>query len=216
MATLLWQSALAVIAIGLLSAPAHSETLRLTSSTGADNATQAFVERIEKSPLLAAADLQIQIFPPGAIVAPGRVLGALENGTVDMALVTHVEILGSGTPDGLAYVLLLANPAIVASPREQFAIQDSVYGDKIAVELGKRKLVSLAFWNRSAVALLAKRPVKSLDDLKGQRIASFDLASRNVVAALGAQPTSLPAGDILAAVERGLLDASEGAADCIG
>lgn len=210
MARLIRQSALAAITIGLFSTSTLAATLKLTVSTDADAATKAFIDRLEKSPLLAAADLRIQSFPAGTIVAPGKALEALESGIVDLALVAHLEIVpAGGAAEGLAHVALLANPAIVASPREQFAVEDSIFGDRITAELGKRKLVSLAFWNRSAVGLLAKKPVNSLEDLKGQRIASFDPTARNVVVALGARPTPIPGGEIVAAMERGVLDASE-------
>lgn len=195
--------------ICLSAAALHASTLRLTSSADGDAATQAFIDQLTKSPLLAAADLQIQSYPAGSIVAPGKALDALQKEVVDLALVAYFEIAPTGREAGLEHVSLLANPAIVAGPREQFAVQDSIFGDRIVAELGKRQLASLAFWNRTSVGLVAKKPVNSLEDLKGQRIASFDPTSRGVVVALGAQPTALPAGEIIGAVERGLLDASE-------
>jgi esterase/lipase superfamily enzyme/TRAP-type mannitol/chloroaromatic compound transport system substrate-binding protein len=184
-----------------------AETLRMIRPASLDPATRAFVETFEKSPLLSEAGIEIQSFPDGAIVAPNQAVDALQKKIVDLALVPYFAI--APKPSNGFAVSLLGNPTMVTDAREQFAIQDSRYGDRIAAELGRQQLISLAYWNRSPWALLLKKPVTAWEDIKGQKVVAFDLNSRNLIAALGAVPTQVPAGDIFAAMERGVVDAAE-------
>ena len=77
--------------------------------------------------------------------------------------------------------------------------------DKLSDEY--RRVVLLALWNNAPGQLLmAKKPVRSLEDLKGLKIR---VPSRNaglVVEAWGATPVSMPAPEIYNAMQTGVVD----------
>jgi len=53
-----------------------------------------------------------------------------------------------------------------------------------------------------------RRPIKSLNDLKGLKMRIPGLGGE-VMAALGVKPTNIPAGELYTALERGVIDATE-------
>lgn len=77
--------------------------------------------------------------------------------------------------------------------------------DKLADEY--KRVVLLGLWNNAPnVLLMAKKPVHTLEDLKGMKIR---VPSRNaglVVEAWGGSPVSLPAPEIYNAMQTGVLD----------
>lgn len=104
---------------------------------------------------------------------------------------------------------LLPHPLIVRDSSEQFFVEDSVVGDAVKQELGRKGFVVLGFWNMAASSLVVKKSVKTISDLKGLKVRAPEAQSRDVLLALGAAPMSLPAGEVALALERGLVDASE-------
>jgi esterase/lipase superfamily enzyme/TRAP-type C4-dicarboxylate transport system substrate-binding protein len=195
------------LATGICSRPSMAETLRMIRPAAMDAATSAFVSKFVNSPALAAADIEIAQFATGELVPPGQDVIALHEKKADLALVGH-HLIAPKPSDGPA-ISLLAAPTIVASASEKFAIQDSRFGDRIAAELGGKSLLSLAYWDRSPWAILSKRPVTAWNDLRGQKIVSYDRSALDLFASVGASPIQIPAGEVFTALERGVADASE-------
>lgn len=77
--------------------------------------------------------------------------------------------------------------------------------DMLSDEYKRVKLVGL--WsNAPNLLLMGKKPVHSLDDLKGLKIRVPSRNVGNVVAAWGASPVSLPAPEIYNAIQTGVID----------
>ena len=191
--------------VHLAAGPANSaEKLRMSVPL-VDPATRAFVDTLQQSPLLAAAGIEIEVIP--LIGSPRETADLLRKKAIDLALLPHV-LIAPQPSDGFA-ISLLGNPAIVTDAREQFAVQDSPYGDRIAAEIGRHKLITLAYWNRSPSVLLVKERIRSWAEIKGHKVAALDPGSRKLLFAMGAAPVGLAAGETVAALQRGAVNAAE-------
>lgn len=73
-------------------------------------------------------------------------------------------------------------------------------------ELEKVGLKIIGHYTYSAQVFWCKRPVSSLDDLKGRKVRTIGGSMNDLVGALGMQPVGLPFGEVYAALERGVVD----------
>lgn len=83
-------------------------------------------------------------------------------------------------------------------------------GDKILASVEKAGFVGLALWESGARSIYAKKPVKTLADVKGMkiRVQQSDLWV-SLVQAMGANPTPIPMAEVYTALKTGLVDAAE-------
>ncbi len=73
----------------------------------------------------------------------------------------------------------------------------------------------LALWTVGPYILMSKKPIKSLEDIKGLKVRSPSKIIGDVLQAWGASPVNLPAGKIYEAMEQGVIDAAYIAAGAI-
>lgn len=83
-------------------------------------------------------------------------------------------------------------------------------GDKILASVEKAGFVGLALWESGARSIYAKKPVKTLADVKGMkiRVQQSDLWV-SLAQAMGANPTPIPMAEVYTALKTGLVDAAE-------
>ncbi len=163
-------------------------------------------ERLAKDiETLSGGTLKVKIYAAGELVGALAVFDAVENGTADMA---HTASLfwGGKMP---AAALFTAGPYGL-TPLEHRAwlahgggqqLWDELYG-----QFGIKPLMcgntgpSMGGWFR--------KPIKSLDDLKGLKMRMPGLGGE-ILRRLGGTPVSLPPGEILTALQSGAIDATE-------
>lgn len=83
-------------------------------------------------------------------------------------------------------------------------------GDKILAAFEKAGFIGLALYESGARSIYAKKPVRTLADMKGLklRVQPSDLWV-SMVSALGASPTPMPFNEVYTGLKTGLLDAAE-------
>ncbi|MDD5245214.1 MAG: C4-dicarboxylate TRAP transporter substrate-binding protein [Syntrophorhabdaceae bacterium] len=69
------------------------------------------------------------------------------------------------------------------------------------------KLMSI--WPASEVVMISRKPIKTLDDLKGKKIRALGLMNK-AMKMLGATPVAMPLPEVYEALERGTIDAVTG------
>lgn len=80
----------------------------------------------------------------------------------------------------------------------------------IAEELQRRGLTVMSYWQGDARVLASKALITQADDLKGQKVLiPQTYASSTTVAQAGATSSGVPAGEMYAALERGLADTAD-------
>lgn len=87
--------------------------------------------------------------------------------------------------------------------------QESVIGAYELARLEKEGLVGLTFWNTQPRQIVLQHRINALGDLKGKKVVAYDNTSREILEEIGATPVSLPGGELVPALERGLADAAE-------
>jgi tripartite ATP-independent transporter DctP family solute receptor len=83
-------------------------------------------------------------------------------------------------------------------------------GDKILASFEKAGFVGLCFYESGARSVYAKKPIKSVADMKGLkiRVQPSDLMV-SLVTATGASPTPMPIAEVYTGLKTGLVDAAE-------
>ncbi len=154
---------------------------------------------------LTGGRLKVKVYAAGELVGGLAVFDAVQNGTADMA---HTASLfwGGKVP---AAALFTAGP-FGLTPLEHRAWLEQGDGQKLWDELyapfGIKPLMcgntgpSMGGW--------FKKPVKSLDDLKGLKMRMPGLGGA-ILSKLGGTPVSMPPGDIQPALQSGAIDATE-------
>jgi tripartite ATP-independent transporter DctP family solute receptor len=83
-------------------------------------------------------------------------------------------------------------------------------GDKILAAFDKEGFIALAFYESGARSVYAKKPIKSVADMKGLkiRVQPSDLMI-SMASAMGANPTPMPMAEVYTGLKTGLVDAAE-------
>lgn len=200
------------IAFALLLWPvgASARELMLLVPPNQDQATREFIEVLTSASQIREAGLTFRLVRSDEIALPGRAAELVLRGIVPLALIRAAQIPGYQTDTkDLMFTSLLSHPLIVKDSRQQFFVEDSVVGDVVKQELGRKGFVVLGFWNTPSSSLVFRKPVRSYADLKGLKVRAPDMQSHEVLQAFGASPTMLALGEIYAALERGTVDGSE-------
>ena len=137
-----------------------------------------------------------------------------ESQTVEQTRVGAIDInrINVGAIGNVAPVLnVLALPFLFRSAGHLYKVIDGPIGEEILAALEPYGFVGLTFYDSGARSIYsARRPVRTLDDLRGQRIRiqQSDLMEK-MFKALGATPISLPYGQIGTALTANLVDGAE-------
>ncbi len=163
-------------------------------------------ERLAKDiETLSGGTLKVKVYAAGELVAPLAVFDAVENGTADMA---HTASLfwGGKMP---AAALFTAGPYGL-TPLEHRAWLEQGGGQQLWDELyGQFGIKPLMCGNTGpSMGGWFRKPIKSLDDLKGLKMRMPGLGGE-ILRRLGGTPVSLPPGEILTALQSGAIDATE-------
>src|SRR5258708_20531894 len=157
---------------------------------------------------MSGGDLKIEVLPAGAVVPAFGLLDAVSKGVLDGGhgvLVYHYgkntawALWGSGPGYGMDANMLLAWHKYGGGK----ALLEKIFGDIGAegVSFPYAPLYSQPLgW--------FKKPMQTVDDFKGLKYRTVGI-SIDLFTAMGAAVNALPGGEIVAAIDRGLLDAAE-------
>jgi tripartite ATP-independent transporter DctP family solute receptor len=137
-----------------------------------------------------------------------------ESQTVEQTRVGAIDInrINVGAIGNVAPVLnVLALPFLFRSVDHLYKIIDGPIGAEILAAVEPYGFIGLTFYDSGARSIYtARRPVRTMDDLRGQRIRiqQSDLMEK-MIKALGGAPISLPYGQIGTALTASLVDGAE-------
>jgi TRAP-type mannitol/chloroaromatic compound transport system substrate-binding protein len=157
---------------------------------------------------MTGGDLKIEVLPAGAVVPAFQLLDAVSKGVLDGGhgvLVYHygkntaLALWGSGPGYGMDANMLLA--------WHKYGGGKALL-EKIFAQIGAN-VVSFPYAPLYTQPLgWFKKPMQSVDDFKGLKYRTVGI-SIDLFTAMGAAVNALPGGEIVAAIDRGLLDAAE-------
>ncbi|TXH32036.1 MAG: C4-dicarboxylate ABC transporter [Rhodospirillaceae bacterium] len=157
---------------------------------------------------MTGGDLKIEVLPAGAVVPAFGLLDAVSEGTLDGGhgvLVYHygkqtaLALWGSGPGFAMDANMLLAWHKYGGGKELLAKLYDSIGANVVSFPYGPMPSQPLGWF---------QKPVAKADDLKGLKFRTVGI-SIDVFTGLGAAVTALPGGEIVAAMDRGLIDAAE-------
>ena len=157
---------------------------------------------------MTAGELRIEVLPAGAVVPAFGLLDAVSKGTLDGGhgvLVYHygkqnaLALWGSGPAYGMDAQQLLAWHKYGGGKQLLDKLYKSIGANVVSFPYGPMPTQPLGWF---------KKPITSVDGFKGLKFRTVGI-SIDVFTGLGAAVNALPGGEIVPAMDRGLLDAAE-------
>ncbi len=157
---------------------------------------------------MTGGDLKIEVLPAGAVVPAFGLLDAVSKGTLDGGhgvLVYHygkqnaLALWGSGPAYGMDANQLLAWHKYGGGKQLLEKLYNSIGANVVSFPYGPMPTQPLGWF---------KKPITKSADFKGLKYRTVGI-SIDVFTALGAAVNALPGGEIVPAMDRGLLDAAE-------
>ena len=203
----------AAVAAGAVSAPmvsmAQTTSLRFQSTWPAKDIFHEYANDFAKKVNdMTGGRLKIEVLPSGAVVPAFQLLDAVNKGTLDggHGVVAYhygknsaLALWGSGPAFGM-------DPNMVLSWHQYGggkALLDEIYAsinmDVVSYLYGPMPTQPLGWF---------KKPVAKVDDMKGLKFRTVGLAV-DVFTEMGTAVNPLPGGEIVPALDRGLIDAAE-------
>jgi TRAP-type mannitol/chloroaromatic compound transport system substrate-binding protein len=157
---------------------------------------------------MTGGDLRIEVLPAGAVVPAFGLLDAVSKGTLDGGhgvLVYHygkqnaLALWGSGPGYAMDANMLLAWHKYGGGKELLEKLYASIGANVVSFPYGPMPTQPLGWF---------KKPVTKAEDLQGTKFRTVGI-SIDVFTGLGAAVNALPGGEIVSAMDRGLLDAAE-------
>jgi TRAP-type mannitol/chloroaromatic compound transport system substrate-binding protein len=157
---------------------------------------------------MTGGDLKIEVLPAGAVVPAFGLLEAVSKGTLDGGhgvLVYHygkqtaLALWGSGPGYAMDANMLLSWHKYGGGKELLDKLYNSIGANVVSFPYGPMPTQPLGWY---------KKPVTKVDDFKGLKFRTVGI-SIDVFQGLGAAVNALPGGEIVSAMDRGLLDAAE-------
>ena len=157
---------------------------------------------------MTGGDLKIEVLPAGAVVPAFGLLEAVSKGTLDGGhgvLAYHygksnaLALWGSGPAFGMDANMLLSWHKYGGGKELLQKLYASIGANVVSFPYGPMPTQPLGWF---------KKPVTKADDLKGIKFRTVGI-SIDVFQGMGAAVNALPGGEIVSAMDRGLLDAAE-------
>ena len=157
---------------------------------------------------MTGGDLKIEVLPAGAVVPAFGLLEAVSKGTLDGGhgvLVYHygkqtaLALWGSGPGYAMDANMLLAWHRYGGGKELLEKLYASIGANVVSFPYGPMPTQPLGWY---------KKPITKVDDFKGLKFRTVGI-SIDVFQAMGAAVNALPGGEIVSAMDRGLLDAAE-------
>jgi TRAP-type mannitol/chloroaromatic compound transport system substrate-binding protein len=201
------------VAAGALAAPmiskADTVSLRFQSTWPAKDIFHEFANDFAKKVNdMASGRLKIEVLPSGAVVPAFQLLDAVNKGTLDGGhgvLAYHygkssaLALWGSGPAFGMDPNMVLSWHNYGGGKQLLEDIYKSLNIDVVSFVYGPMPTQPLGWF---------KKPIAKVSDLKGLKYRTVGLAV-DIFTELGASVNPLPGGEIVPALDRGLIDAAE-------
>jgi len=203
----------AVVAAGAMSAPmiatAQTTSLRFQSTWPAKDIFHEYANDFAKKVNdMTGGRLKIEVLPSGAVVPAFQLLEAVNKGTLDggHGVVAYhygknsaLALWGSGPAYGMDANQVLAWHNYGGGKALLEEIYKSINMDVVSYLYGPMTVQPLGWF---------KKPIAKVEDMKGLKFRTVGLAV-DMFTAMGTAVNPLPGGEIVPALDRGLIDAAE-------
>jgi TRAP-type mannitol/chloroaromatic compound transport system substrate-binding protein len=153
---------------------------------------------------MSAGRIQLTLHDAGEIVPPTKIYDAVKDGLLDFGLNTPAWQKGK-YPGGVLFYTL---PGGILEFNELILWLYSGGGKELEQEMYGNELVVFPLGLTPPEEIWSKREIKTLDDIKGLKIRAAGI-SMDLWEKLGASVVMLSGGEVMPALQRGLIDAAE-------
>lgn len=147
----------------------------------------------------------IKVFNKGALGSEKETIDQVKIGALDM---TRVNISPMNSICAKTNIPVL--PFLFRSVEHLHKVLDGPVGEEIGKDCESQGFIVLAYYDSGSRSIYSKKPIKTLADAKGLkiRVQQSDLWVA-LTAAMGANPTPMPIGEVITGLKTGLIDAAE-------
>jgi len=147
----------------------------------------------------------IKVFNKGALGSEKETIDQAKIGALDLTRV-NISPMNAICPKTQVPTL----PFLFRSVDHMRKVLDGPVGDEILKDCESHGFVGLAFYDSGARSIYAKKPLKTVADVKGMkiRVQQSDLWVA-LIAAMGGNATPMPYGEVYTALKTGIIDAAE-------
>ena len=148
----------------------------------------------------------IEVFPSSQLGEEKDTIEQTQFGVIDM-----VRASFGSFNDIVPVTQTLSLPYLFTSPEHQHAVMDGPIGEEIAEDFAERDLIALAYYDGGARNFYnSQKPIQTVEDLKGMkfRVMQNDVFV-DMMAALGANATPMPYGEVYSSIQTGVIDGAE-------
>lgn len=190
-----------------LAIPAQAESFKMQTFLGANAVTtKAFEEMAAELKAATGGEVDIQVFPSGAVVGPRETMDAIENGLLDGQYTGPTFFAGKDPAMAVLGDTLSAYP--------DTATRDGWFTKGGGLELGRKlyakhdlHMICNVYWPREQIPSTV--PIKTIGDFEGVKIRAPGGLPSDLLTRAGASLVNLTPADAINALETGVLDASD-------
>ncbi|RWO82756.1 TRAP transporter substrate-binding protein [Mesorhizobium sp.] len=198
----------ALLAAALMAGTASAQTVLRSSDTHPDGyptveAVKYFGELVKER---TAGRYAVELYHSAQLGEEKDTIEQVRTGVIDLNRISIAPFNGL-----IPETTVPSLPYIFRSEDHMHKVMDGAVGDQIAAAFEQVGLVLLAFYDSGARSFYnSKKPINSLADLSGMkfRVIQSDIFV-DMVAALGANATPMPYGEVYSAIETGVIDGAE-------
>ncbi|MER8412792.1 TRAP transporter substrate-binding protein [Mesorhizobium sp. M0518] len=198
----------ALLAAALMAGMASAQTVLRSSDTHPDGyptveAVKYFGELVKER---TAGRYAVELYHSAQLGEEKDTIEQVRTGVIDLNRISMAPFNGL-----IPETTVPSLPYIFRSEDHMHKVMDGAVGDQIAAAFEQVGLVLLAFYDSGARSFYnSKKPINSLADLAGMkfRVIQSDIFV-DMVAALGANATPMPYGEVYSAIETGVIDGAE-------
>ena len=149
--------------------------------------------------------LTVKVFNKGALGSEKETIDQVKLGALAMTRVNLAQLTAM-----CPKTLVPALPFLFRDTAHMRRAYDGPAGDEILKACEHQGMVGLAIYDSGARSVYARKPIKTLADMKGLkiRVQQTDLWVA-AMTALGANPSPMPIGEVYTGLKTGLIDAAE-------
>ncbi|MBT2654588.1 TRAP transporter substrate-binding protein [Bacillus sp. ISL-18] len=149
--------------------------------------------------------IKITVFPNSQLGDEKSVIEQVQLGAVEFTRVSTGPLAEFSKPLGV-----FSLPYIFDNSEHEWNFLNSEKGQQLLKDLESSKMVGLAYYDSGARSFYSTKPIKSVEDLKGQKIrVQQNQINIDLMEALGANATPMAYGEVFSSLQTGVIDAAE-------
>lgn len=201
------KQSLIALAVAAVAMTAQAVEFRSADTHNADDYPTVAAVRFmgEELGRLSGGKHKIKVFNKKALGEEKETIDQVKIGALDL---TRVNVAPMNAVCPLTMVPTM--PFLFRSVEHMRQSLDGAIGDEILKSCESAGFVGLAFYDSGARSIYAKKPIKTVADVKGLkvRVQQSDLWV-SLISAMGANATPMPYGEVYTGLKTGLIDAAE-------